>query len=312
MLWLSQISFAGCGALVTGQIVTHWGWPVLPAILAAAVVSATAGAILGLLTVRLGDLYVALGTLSFGLLVETLVFQRPRFLQYGIGVTVSRPGFASGDMSFTYLALAVFGVFALLIINLRRSTTGMALRAVRDSQTAARTVGLSIVQMKVIVGAIGAFVAAVGGGFLAMYAGYAQPSSFPTFEGLIWLAVVVSLGIRSITAAAIAGLSFSLLPGIFSSYVPTRWAEVPALLFGLGAIGVARNPDGVIMQVVDGVTSRFSSQPPVIPPSVTPPPPPTPVDTDADPATQTQTQGDTGTISLREAKPAPKHRKVRS
>jgi branched-chain amino acid transport system permease protein len=91
-------------------------------------------------------------------------------------------------------------------------------------------------------------VAAVGGGFLAMDTNVAQPQSYVTFGGLVWLAVVVTLGVRSITAAALAGLTFSLVPGLFESYVPLRWAEVPAVLFGLGAIGVARHPEGVVAQ----------------------------------------------------------------
>jgi branched-chain amino acid transport system permease protein len=62
------------------------------------------------------------------------------------------------------------------------------------------------------------------------------------------LAVVVTLGIRSISAAALAGLSFALLPAVFQTYVPARWDGVPAVLFGLGAVMVARNPEGAVMQ----------------------------------------------------------------
>jgi branched-chain amino acid transport system permease protein len=248
MLWLSQIIFAGAGALATGQFVNSWHVPVLLAILMGAVIAAAAGAIIGLLTIRLGDLYVALVTLTFGLLIETLVFTRDRFLKGGIGVPVGRPSWASSDLSFSYLALAVFILFAILTLNLRRSTSGLALRAVRDSEPASRTLGLSVVQVKVIVGAVAAAVAAVGGGFLAMDTQIAQPQTYATFAGLVWLAVVVTLGIRSITAAALAGLSFTLFPGIFQTYVPTRWAEVPTALFGLGALGVARHPEGVVLQ----------------------------------------------------------------
>jgi branched-chain amino acid transport system permease protein len=81
-----------------------------------------------------------------------------------------------------------------------------------------------------------------------MYSGVAQPLSFDTFGGLVWLAVVVTLGVRSIASAALAGLAFALLPAVFSSYVPTRWGEVPAILFGLGAIGVAQHPEGAVLQ----------------------------------------------------------------
>jgi branched-chain amino acid transport system permease protein len=249
MLWLSQIIFAGAGALATGQFATVYHLPVLLAVVIGGVIAAAAGAIIGLLTIRLGDLYVALVTLTFGLLVETLVFTRSRFLQGGLGVTVYPPSFARSPLVFSYLALGVFFIIALLTVNLRRSTSGLALRAVRDSEKASRTLGLSVLQVKVIVGAIAAFIAAVGGGFLAMDQQTAQPSSYATFLGLVWLAVVVTLGIRSIIAAALAGLSLTLVNGLFTTYVNPRWAEVPVLLFGLGAIGVARNPDGVVTQV---------------------------------------------------------------
>ena len=248
MLWLSQIIFAGGGALAAAQLVSVWHVPVLLAIVLGGVIMAVVGAVIGLLTIRLGDLYVALVTLSFGLLVETLVFTLNQFSQGGLGVTFSRPQLAGGDLAFSYLALVVFLIFAALIVNLRRSTTGLALRAVRDSEPASRTLGVSIVQVKVIVGAIGAFVAAVGGAFLAMDVGVAQPTTYETFAGLVWLAVVVTLGVRSIAGAAIAGLAFALLPGVFQTYVPTRWAEAPAILFGLGAISVAKDPDGIVVR----------------------------------------------------------------
>jgi branched-chain amino acid transport system permease protein len=248
MLWLSQAVFAGAGALATAQFATVFHLPVLVALLLGGLIAAIVGAAMGVLTIRLGQLYVALGTLAFGLLAETLVFDQDRFLQGGLGVPVARPDFAQGDLAFSYLALAVFALFALLIVNLRRSTSGMALTAVRDSEPASRTLGLSVVQLKIIVGALAAFVAAVGGGFLALDAGVAQPASYETFAGLVWLAVVVTLGIRSILAAAVAGLVFSLLPALFRTYVPTRWLEVPAIVFGLGAVMVARNPDGVVVE----------------------------------------------------------------
>ncbi len=248
MLWLSQIIFAGVGALASAQFVIVWHVPVLLAMVLGGVVAAVIGALIGVLTIRLGELYVALGTLTFGLLAETLVFDRNRFLQGGFGVALNRPSFAGGDLAFSYLALATFGVLALLIVNLRRSTTGMALRAVRDSEPASRTLGLSVLQVKVIVGALGAFVAAVGGAFLAMDIGVAQPTEFDTFAGLVWLAVVVTMGVRSISAAALSGMALALLPGVFQTYVPARWGEAPAVLFGLGAVMVARHPEGVVLR----------------------------------------------------------------
>jgi branched-chain amino acid transport system permease protein len=247
MLWLSQIIFAGTGAIATAQFVVILHVPVLLAVAMGGIVAAVAGAVIGLLTIRLGDLYVALVTLTFGELVGGLVFTRDRFSKGGLGVPLNRPSFATSDLSFAYMALAVFLVFAVLTLNLRRSTSGLALRAVRDSEPASRTLGLSVLQVKVIVGALAAFVAAVGGGFLAMDAGVAQPQSYATDLGLVWLAVVVTMGVRSITAAALSGVAFSMVYALFQTYVPARWGEVPTLLFGLGAVGVVLNPEGAVL-----------------------------------------------------------------
>lgn len=246
MIWLCQATFAGCGAIATAQLATNHGWNPLLAVFVGGLIATPVGVIIGLLTIRLGNLYVALVTLTFGLLAETLIFTRNIFYQDGVGVSVSRPGFLSGNESFAYFALAVFVVIAFIIVNLRRSTTGLALAAVRYSEPGARTVGLSVLGMKLLVAAIGTFIAAIGGGLLALNYGSALPTSYATFGGLVWLAVLVAIGLRSITAAIIAGLSFSLIPGIFQTYLPTSWGNVPTLLFGLGAVGIAMHPDGQV------------------------------------------------------------------
>ena len=83
MLWLCQITFAGVGALTTGQLATNHGWPVLLAVLAGGVIAMLMGVVVGLLSIRLGDLYVALVTLTFGLLMENLVFTLPDLREPG-------------------------------------------------------------------------------------------------------------------------------------------------------------------------------------------------------------------------------------
>lgn len=248
MIWLCQASFAGCGAIATAQFATNHGINPLLAVLLGGLIATPIGIVIGLLTIRLGNLYVALVTLTFGLLAETLIFTRNIFYQDGIGVPVNRPSFLSDDRSFSYFALAVFVVLAFIVVNLRRATTGLALAAVRFSEAGARTVGLSVLGMKLLVSAISTFIAAIGGGLYALDYETAQPTTYATFAGLIWLAVFVTIGLRSITAAVIAGLSFSLVPGLFQTYLPTTWGNVPTLLFGLGAIGVAVNPDGAVAQ----------------------------------------------------------------
>jgi branched-chain amino acid transport system permease protein len=246
MIWLCQASFAAVGAVGTAQLATNHGVNPLAAVLISALIAAPIGLIIGLLTIRLGNLYVALATLTFGLLADTLIFTRNIFYQEGLGVSLTRPGFLVSDRSFAYFALAVFIVISVLVVNLRRSTTGLALAAVRYSEPGARTLGLNVLSLKLLVAGVAAFIAALGGGLLALNLESAVPTSYATFTGLIWLAVLVTVGLRSIAAAVLAGIAFTILPAVFQTYLPASWGNVPTLLFGLGAVLVAMNPDGQV------------------------------------------------------------------
>jgi branched-chain amino acid transport system permease protein len=248
MLWLCQITFAGVGAITTANLATSHGWPVLAAVVVGGLIAMLMGLVIGFLSIRLGDLYVAIVTLTFGLLMENLVFTLPVFQGGGLGLSVNRPDFATSDFTYSYLCLIVFALIALFIVNFRRSTTGLALNAARWSESGAKTSGISVVQMKLTVSALAALVAGIGGGLLALAQTTFEPSEFATFSGVIWLAVLVTIGIRSNAAALVAGLSFIMLPALSQAYLPSWTGNVLPVLFGLGAIGVARNPDGVLQQ----------------------------------------------------------------
>src|SRR5262249_53493246 len=123
---------------------------------------------------------------------------------------------------------------------------GRALRAVPGPDPASKTIGISVLQMKVTIAGLAAFVAGVGGGLLGVEQGVALPSNYATLVGVVWLAVLVTQGIRSNVAALIAGLFSTLLPGIALAYLPASFGQFPPILFGLGAIALAQNPDGVL------------------------------------------------------------------
>jgi branched-chain amino acid transport system permease protein len=248
MLWLCQITFAGVGALTTAQLANNHGWPVLAAVIAGGLVALVMGIIVGFLSIRLGDLYVALVTLTFGLLMENLVFTLPSFVNQGLGLSVNRPGFAASNAAFAYVCLGAFVLVSLFIVNFRRSTTGLAVNAARWSEAGAKTSGISVVQMKVISGALAAFIAGIGGGLLVLAQTQFVPSQFATFAGVVWLAVLVTVGVRSNAAALVAGLAFVMLPGISQAYLPSWTANVLPVLFGLGAISAAKYPDGVLAE----------------------------------------------------------------
>ncbi len=248
MLWLCQITFAGVGAITTAQFATEAGWPWIISIVAGGLMAAAIGLVLGFLTIRLGNLYVALVTLTFGLLMETVVFTLQDFYQNGAGVAIARPDFANEDRAYVYVVLAVFALFALLIVNLRRSTPGLAMNAVRWSETASRTMGLSVLQMKVLISGLAAFVAGVGGGLYATNQKQAVPVEFATLAGLAWLAVLVTFGVRSNIAALLSAMAFIMFAPLLKEIWgdSTLVSQLPLLLFGVGAVLLAKNPEGTV------------------------------------------------------------------
>ncbi|HEX2743107.1 MAG TPA: hypothetical protein VHN16_01725 [Streptosporangiaceae bacterium] len=134
MISLCQISFAGIGGLAAAQVNSTYHLPVLLGVAVGGLLAGVSGLIVGLLTVRMGNLYAALATLTFGLLLSSIVFQLNVFLQYGAGVTVSRPSFALSNTSLTYFTLAIFVV----ISDLPAHGLGTAAdAAVRDGRRAA-------------------------------------------------------------------------------------------------------------------------------------------------------------------------------
>ena len=82
----------------------------------------------------------------------------------------------------------------------------------------------------------------------ALSLGSALPTNYSTLGGLVWLAILVSLGIRSNMAALMAGLSATILAGIALVYLPSAFTQVTPILFGLGAIQVAKYPNGVMTE----------------------------------------------------------------
>jgi branched-chain amino acid transport system permease protein len=207
----------------------------------------------------MGDLYVAIATLTFGLLVENTLFQTNLFQNFGSGIAVNTPSFISNPRVMAYFCIAIFVVVALLITNLRRSTSGLGLTAVRSSVVGSRTLGISVVQMKVILAGITAFVAGIGGGLLAVTVGVALPSTYTTLGGEVWLAVLVTQGIRSNGAAMAAGLGNTMIAGLLVAYAPAILGNILPVLFGLGAIGMVKAPEGLLTMQVRELRSALST-----------------------------------------------------
>jgi branched-chain amino acid transport system permease protein len=255
MVSLCQMTLAGIGGFTAAKLATDSGWPIGVALLVGAVVAVPVGMLVAGLSLRLGGLYLALATIAFSQLVENLVFAREDFDNFGTGVEISRPEFFGINFDdaapFYLLLVVVFCVVALLVLNLRRGTSGLVFASMRSSEPASATIGISVVRSKMIAFGASAFIAGLGGGLYAIAIGRAAPASFNLIIGIVWLAIVVTWGVRSIVGALIAGIIFVVAPQLVSLHLTEGWADVPTMLFGLGAIALAREPRGVLFDVVN-------------------------------------------------------------
>jgi ABC-type branched-subunit amino acid transport system ATPase component/branched-subunit amino acid ABC-type transport system permease component len=285
MVSLGQATFVTASAFTVGYLVnTEFGFTIpllmhdgrfgfFVAVVAGTAVAAAVGAVIAIPVRRLGPLALALATLSFAFTAELIVFQLDAVRNGSRGWPVpplNLETFESelpfGPFDFTQprelamLALLVFGAITLLIHNLQRSASGRAVLAVRSSEVAARTSGIGAGWSKVSLFAVSAGIAGLGGAFLGVVSSPVNNRSAPAFVGLIWLAVTVTFGIRRPGGALLAGLAFACFTDLLQ--VITGWGFMPdwaatltgtpqlaAILFGVGAINLAKNPDGVLALV---------------------------------------------------------------
>ncbi|MCB9372185.1 MAG: ABC transporter permease [Microthrixaceae bacterium] len=257
---LSQAAFAGVGAFATGQLVENFGLPVLPTMFLGALVAAVVGAVLAIPALRLDGLYLTLATLAFALMWENVLVPQTWVSSGPLGVDVPRPLVGpvdfTDDRAFLLLCLVVLALVGLLVLLVKRGTTGRYLDALRGSELAAASIGVDRTRARITTFALSAGIAGLGGGLLASQVGRATPTDYVFFLGLFWVVMVVTLGDRSVQAAITAGMSFLLVPELLSridlGFLPEilnpadNPAAIASILFGLGALTYAKHPEGIL------------------------------------------------------------------
>jgi len=169
--------------------------------------------------------------------------------------------FDRSDKNFLVLCLVLLLVTSIVVIAVRNGTTGRYLAALRGSETAAASVGINAARARIMVFALSAAIAGVGGALLAIYERAVNwDANFVNFYGLFWVVLVVSLGSRTVEGAIQAGVGFFFFqPVILNGFVPwlvnhvQPWYHMgnpPATLFiillSLGAFTYAKHPEGIL------------------------------------------------------------------
>jgi ABC-type branched-subunit amino acid transport system permease subunit len=249
---LGHVAFYAIGAYVVGILTTRTGvsfWTALPL---AAVLAGAAGALLAIPALRVRGPYLAMVTIAFGFIVEQGAAELG-WLTGGwngiIGIpppSLAGRAFAERQIAILVLALTLAAFW--LYGRLAASPWGKAMRAVRDAEVASQAIGLDPTQIRTVAFALSAGVAGLAGAVFAAMSDFISPESFPFFQSILFLLVVMIGGADRILGPLVGALVVVLLPEVLS------WLAQYRLLFvGLLLLIVLRlAPDGFV-----GLAERF-------------------------------------------------------
>ncbi|MGN6474900.1 MAG: branched-chain amino acid ABC transporter permease [Mycobacteriales bacterium] len=242
---LAQMSFAGIGAVVAAHIAGTHGALFPLAVVVGVLIAVPVSLLIGIPSLRLSGLFLALATMAFALLMDGLVFSSNSISGglTGLNLTAAKIGplrFESAKSQF-YLCAVVLVVAAFGAIWLRQGPVGRRLQMVRDAPDAAATLGASLTLTKLAVFASCAAVASIGGALLAVTQSTIAPVNFDSSHSLELLLAVV-LGGRSLISGAIFAGGIQLVQLLPIS--PTIHTYLP-LGIALSVIMVAREPEGL-------------------------------------------------------------------
>ena len=213
---LGHAGFFAIGAYTSAILTSRVGVPFEVGVLAAGALSAAVGSLLGLPAVRLSGPYLAVATLGFGLSVPQLVVWQGSWTGGSSGLH-SLPLASLGvgsfsivvrtDRDYYYLALVVLVVLTLFARNIVASRTGRAFVAIRDSEIAARAMGVDVVRYKATAFGLSALYAGIAGALYAHLLHGISPEDFTVFLSVDFLTMVVLGGLGSV-GGALAGALF--------------------------------------------------------------------------------------------------------
>ena len=262
---LGQAALAGFGAFIAAHLVADHSVPFLLAALVAALATVPLGALLALPAARLPPLFLGFATLAFAAVMDKVAFTSSSFSGGLTGIFFTRSSFLDSQRAYFLFGLALFAVLALLAENLRRGRNGLAFGAMRDSPVAVASVGTSVARLKFASFCLSAFIAGLGGAVVAGADKLATPLTWNQPSSLLFLALAVIGGIRTWPGALVGATLFGQLvvivhqPFIQGNYVgkhvfhgQIETLVSSGLLFGLGAIGLASNPNGIVEQTRQG------------------------------------------------------------
>jgi branched-chain amino acid transport system permease protein len=215
-------AFMSVGAYTAAHLVVSLGWPFWITIPLGGFAAAAVGAVVGIPSLRIKGIYLAIATLAAQLIIEWTINHVP-WISGGTQATIqlARPYFFGIQLVHErqiYPFLMAFVVIAIVATqNLVRSRIGRAFIAIRDQDIAAEIIGINIFRYKLYAFAISSFYAGVAGALESYYLGIANYEQFQIDVSIDYLAMVIIGGLGSVLGSVFGAIFVTLLP------IATRW-----------------------------------------------------------------------------------------
>jgi branched-chain amino acid transport system permease protein len=210
-------AFMSVGAYTAANLVSRLGLPFWVTIPAGGLMAALVGAVVGIPSLRVKGIYLAIATLAAQFIIEWTI-NHVTWISGGIQASIQVPpphvfGFSLKSQLQLYFFLLFFAALAIVAtLNLVRSRIGRAFIAIRDQDIAAEIIGIDIFRYKLYSFAISSFYAGVTGVLYTYYLGIANYEQFQLDVSIDYLAMVIIGGLGSVLGSIFGAAFITVLP----------------------------------------------------------------------------------------------------
>jgi branched-chain amino acid transport system permease protein len=218
---LGHAGFFAIGAYTSAILTTRWDVPFIVALISAGLITALIGFLLGLPALRLSGPYLAVATLGFGISIPQLIVWQGAWTGGAMGlhklplasipIGLNNSFVFRTDQEYYYLALGVLIILTILANNIVNSDTGRAFISIRDSELAARAMGIDLVRYKTTAFALSAFYAGLAGSLYAHLIHGISPEDFTIFLSIDFVTMVVLGGLGSVSGSLLGAFLLIVL-----------------------------------------------------------------------------------------------------
>jgi branched-chain amino acid transport system permease protein len=236
---LGHAAFLAIGAYTTAYL-QRLGVPFLVYLPLSALIAGAVGALVGFPALRLSGIYLVIATIAFGFIVEEIAArwesvtngnEGMRIKAFDLfGFTLGRDGYG-----FYVICLALLVAVMLGALNLLRSPTGRAFLAIRDSETAARSMGVNLAVYKVMAFSISAAITGLAGCLYAHKLSFVSPEMFTLLLSLEFIIVIIIGGVGSLHGAVLGSIFVVMVDPFLTLLKDDLPGAIGRLAAGLGA-----------------------------------------------------------------------------